>query len=115
MISEDWAAVEQPSIESPQVSRAPSPVPASAASAMKTHVTPERDEALDELREEIRQLRLAVERINSFNWVAVVAVSAVLVVCVAFAVQSSRQLSHATEVLAWNCERRTQAAPYFPA
>ena len=77
----------------------------SACDALKTSIS--------ELEQEVRKLRMQAEQSSTTNWILIAAVVTVLVVCIAFCVQSSRQLSHATEVLAWSCGQRKQAAPYF--
>ena len=69
--------------------------------------------SISELEQEIKRLRVQAEQSSTTNWIMIAAALTVLVVCIAFCMQSSRQLAHATEVLAWSCGQRKQAAPYF--
>ena len=101
--------------DAPVLSHSPSPSPELAVPKKN-----EEQRAHEPLRDEIAQLRSSIDRLtekvdasSTTNWICIAIVGTIILVCVAFCVRASRQLSYATEVLAWSCERRRPDAPFF--
>lgn len=69
---------------------------------------------LRELHREVESLRRLQERAVVLGWAVLAAIGVALLVCLVACMQSSRQLAHATAMLAYSCEWRRPPGMRFP-
>lgn len=88
--------------------------PSAPATAPATVDVVEHRNHMKELHHEVESLRRLQERAIVLGWAVLAAIGVALLVCLGFCMQSSRQLAHATALLAYSCEMRRPPGSRFP-